>query len=193
MDCIVGHGQLRARLKYRRRGGRRNVTGDETKEICVAKEQTTERSLAKPGRLLQHSLEHRLQLTRRAANNLEHVRGCGLLLERLAQFVKQPRILNGDDGLGGEVLHQRLLLIVEGRTFVLVDLDDADQILFLQHRNGKLAAHAGELNDRRLHRIVHIARHLLYVGYLTYLLGFQYAAKASIRGGPNKWRAPSGL
>jgi len=65
VDCIVGHGQLRARLKYRRRGGRRNVTGNETKETCVAKEQTTERSLAKPGRLLQHGLEHRLQFARR--------------------------------------------------------------------------------------------------------------------------------
>jgi hypothetical protein len=28
---------------------------------------------------------------------------------------------------------------------------------------------------------------------LTHLLGFQYAAKAGIGGGPNKWRAPSGL
>src|SRR5262249_12785794 len=74
-----------------------------------------------------------------------------------------------------------------------VDSDDPDQTLPLQHRNGKLAAHAGELNDRRMHRIVHIARHRPHVGYLNYLLGFQYAAKASISGGPNKWRAPSGL
>src|SRR5262249_59724408 len=106
MDCIVGHGQLRARLKYRRRGGRRNVTGYETKETCVAKEQTTVRSLAKPGRLLQHSLEHRLQLTRRAANNLEHIGGGGLLLQRFAQLVEQSRILDRDDGLVGEHLQQ---------------------------------------------------------------------------------------
>src|SRR4029077_12311650 len=84
---------------------------DETKETCVAKEQTTERSLAKRGRLLQHSLEHRLQLTRRAANNLEHIGGRRLLLKRFSQLVEQPRILYGDDGLGGEVLHQRDLLV----------------------------------------------------------------------------------
>ena len=46
-----------------------------------------------------------------------------------------------------------------------------------------LRAHAGELNDRRLHRIVHIARHRLHVGDLNHLLGFQYAAKAGSAAG----------
>ena len=31
----------------------------------------------------------------------------------LAQFIEQARILDGDDGLGGEVLHQRDLLVRE--------------------------------------------------------------------------------
>ena len=34
----------------------------------------------------------------------------------LAQFVQQPRVLDGDDGLGGEVLYQCDLLSVKGRT-----------------------------------------------------------------------------
>jgi hypothetical protein len=35
---------------------------------------------------------------------LRHVGGGGLLLQRFAQFVEQARVLDGDDGLGGEVL-----------------------------------------------------------------------------------------
>ena len=33
-----------------------------------------------------------------------------------AQFVEQSRVLNGDDGLGGEVLHQLDLLVGERAT-----------------------------------------------------------------------------
>ena len=50
-------------------------------------------------------------------------RGRGLLLQRLrqivgalAQLVEQPRILDGDDGLRGEVRHKLDLLVGEGRT-----------------------------------------------------------------------------
>ena len=49
-------------------------------------------------------LQHRLQIEGRAADDLEHVGGGGLLLQRFAQLVEQPRVLDGDDGLGGEVL-----------------------------------------------------------------------------------------
>ena len=34
----------------------------------------------------------------------------------LAQFVEQPRVLDGDDGLGGEVLTNAICLSVKGRT-----------------------------------------------------------------------------
>ena len=66
----------------------------------------------------QHGLEHRLQLAGRAADDLQHLRGRGLLLQRLAQvvgalaqLVEQPRVLDGDDGLGGKGPKQRHLLI----------------------------------------------------------------------------------
>ena len=49
-------------------------------------------------------IEHGLQIEGRAADDLEHVGGGGLLLQRFAQLVEQPRVLDGDDGLGGEVL-----------------------------------------------------------------------------------------
>ena len=56
--------------------------------------------------LRQHRFEHRLQFTRRTADHLEHIGGGRLLLERFAQLVEQPCILDSDDGLIGEGLQQ---------------------------------------------------------------------------------------
>jgi hypothetical protein len=42
---------------------------------------------------------------------LQHLRGRCLLLQRLPQFIEQPRILNGDNGLGGKRFEKRNLLI----------------------------------------------------------------------------------
>ena len=39
----------------------------------------------------------------------------------LTQFVKQPRVLDGDDGLRGEVLHQLDLLVGERTDFLAID------------------------------------------------------------------------
>ena len=68
--------------------------------------------------------------------------GRGLLLQRLgeivgalAQFVEQPRVLDGDDGLGGEVLHQLDLLVGERPHLLAVDDDGADQLVVLEHRH----------------------------------------------------------
>src|SRR5262245_3650224 len=58
-------------------------------------------------------LQHRLEVKRRAADDLEHVGGGGLLLQRLAQLVEQAGILNGDNGLGGKRLDESNLLVVE--------------------------------------------------------------------------------
>ena len=62
-------------------------------------------------------VEHCLQSNGRAADDLEHLGGGGLLLQRyLAQLVEQPRVLDGDDGLSGEVRDQRDLLVGERPT-----------------------------------------------------------------------------
>ena len=79
-------------------------------------------------RVLQHRRKHWLKIAGRAADNLEHLRRSRLLLQRfrevsgalaevvgaLTQFVEQPRVLDGDDGLGGEVRDQLDLLVGEG-------------------------------------------------------------------------------
>ena len=84
--------------------------------------------LAQSGRRLDQRIEHRLQIEGRAADDLEHVGGGGLLLQRFAQLVEQPRVLNGDDGLIGEGLDQRDLLVGEDvRTSVRRRRDRADR------------------------------------------------------------------
>src|SRR5262249_8069706 len=144
MDCIVGHGQLRARLKYRRRGGRRNVTGNETKETCVAKEQTTERSLAKPGRLLQHGLEHRIEVAGRTRYDAQHLRRGRLLLQRFGKFARslllrleEPCVFDRNDRLISEGLDQFNLLFGEWPYRIARQDDYADWSSFAHKWNGK--------------------------------------------------------
>ena len=76
-----------------------------------------------------------LQIEGRAADDLEHVGGGGLLLQRFAQFVEQPRVLDGDDGLRGEVLYQLDLLVGERTHLLAIDDDGADQLVVLEHRH----------------------------------------------------------
>src|SRR5262249_61751706 len=78
---------------------------DDAKIIALVQHQRPTGGFAKTSRVLQHGLEHRLQLARRTRNDLKYLSGGRLLLQRLAQFVQQPRVLDGDDGLGGEALH----------------------------------------------------------------------------------------
>jgi hypothetical protein len=62
-------------------------------------------------------LENWLQLARRRADNAQHIRGGRLLLQRLPQFVQQPRVLDGDDRLGGEGPEKRYLPICKRINF----------------------------------------------------------------------------
>ena len=47
-------------------------------------------------------IKHRLQIERGAADELEHIGGGSLLLERFAQLVEQTCIFDGDRGLIGK-------------------------------------------------------------------------------------------
>ena len=65
---------------------------------------------------LDQRIEHRLQIESRATDDLEHVGGGALLLQRFAQLVEQTRVLDGDDSLIREVLDQLDLLVGERMT-----------------------------------------------------------------------------
>jgi hypothetical protein len=79
----------------------------------IRKKEHAEFGLTQARRVLQYGVEHWRQLAGGARNDAEYVGGGGLLLERFAQLVEQPRILDSDDRLGGEILDQLDLLAAE--------------------------------------------------------------------------------
>src|SRR5262249_29987856 len=93
--------------------------------------------LADAGRILQHGLKYRLQLARRTTDYLQHLRCRRLLLERLPQLIEQPRILDGDHGLGGEAGNQGDLLFSERLNTRPPNYNDANDLIFPQHRYGE--------------------------------------------------------
>ena len=100
-------------------------------------------------------VEGRLHVSRRVADDLENFRRRGLLLQRfceiisaLAQLVEQSRVLDGNDGLGSEVLHQLDLLIGERPYFGAIDKEGADQLVLLKHRHRDRRSRAS-VSDRK--------------------------------------------
>src|SRR3990172_3784784 len=90
----------------------KNITV-EAKDHCVS------RSTQARG-ILGYSIHHRLEVGRRAGDDVQDVAGGGLLLQRLGQVVvatfqlpEQPHVLDGDDGLIGKGLEQLELLVRE--------------------------------------------------------------------------------
>ena len=96
--------------------------------ISFITEQHAELGVADARRVLQHGWNTGSRSPGELDDDAQHLGGRGLLLQRLseivralAQFVEQPRVLDGDDGLGGEVLHQLDLLVGEGADLLAVD------------------------------------------------------------------------
>src|SRR5262249_33886324 len=117
-------------------------------------------------------LQHRLEVKRRAADDLEHVGGGGLLLQRLAQLVEQTGILDRDDGLGGEVFGQLDLFIGEWPDFFAVNADAAHQLAFLQHRHNDQRPSTSQLDKPNRGRLtLEVGLLLSNVSDALYLLG----------------------
>ena len=60
----------------------------------------------------------------------------GKIVGALAKLVEQARVLDGDDGLGGEARHQLDLLVGEGAHLPVKNQDHADELVRLDHRDG---------------------------------------------------------
>ena len=95
---------------------------------------------------LGHRFKHRTEIESRAADDLQHLRGRGLLLQRFAQLIEQAGVLDGDDGLAGEALYQLDLLIVEGPHLLAIEENSANQFIFLEHRHAQHRPHATEFD-----------------------------------------------
>src|SRR5438105_12515407 len=87
----------------------RSMHGHGPEPAALGKPHDAKLSSADARGVLQHCLEYWLQLTRRTADDLQDLRGCSLLLQRLGKLararlhlVEQPRVLNRDHCLVGE-------------------------------------------------------------------------------------------
>ena len=90
-----------ARLKTGE-GRKLEAIAPDARNICLVR-------ATQPSRQFGQCVEHGLQIEGRAADNLEHIGGGGLLLQRFGQIVgaclhlvEQPHVLDGDCGLVGE-------------------------------------------------------------------------------------------
>jgi protein gp37 len=102
----------------------------------------------------------------------------------LTQFVEQPRVLDGDDRLGGEAREQRDLLLVKESDFWTVDCDNANRLIVLEHWDGNNGANAPKLNSiDRSGMTLAIRIRGGKIGYLHGPLSFQSALKRSARCG----------
>ena len=70
--------------------------------LAVISTDAAELRVAQSKCLLQHRVEDRPEITRRAVNDLQDLGSRGLLFERLARLGDEPRVLDRNDGLGGE-------------------------------------------------------------------------------------------
>src|SRR5262245_51083137 len=82
--------------------------------------------IAQPRRRLGQCVEESLQIKRRTTDDLEHISGGGLLLQRFAQLMEETGVLDSDHGLGSEVRYQLDLLLGERPYLLSVDRDDAN-------------------------------------------------------------------
>src|SRR5262249_1835117 len=109
--------------------------------IAFVEQQVAETGLADANSVLKHSLKHWLQFTRRTADDLEHICGGGLLLQRFTQIararlplVEQPRVLDRDPRLVSKGGKQLDLLVGERPYLVTPEREHANRNSLAQQR-----------------------------------------------------------
>jgi hypothetical protein len=107
------------------------VVRNETESVSFVEVHRSEFGLTDPRRVLQYRLEHWLQFAGRARNDLQHVGGGGLLLQRLSQLLQQARVLDRHHGLGGKILNQMDLSVGKRTNYLAVNDKRADKVSML--------------------------------------------------------------
>ena len=114
----------------------------QAKNVAVALEQPRIIRFAQARHRLNEGIEHRLQVECRPADDLEHVGGDGLLLERfgqigcaLPQLVEESCVLDSNDRLDGKVLDQLDLFVRERPHLGTIDKKRANQLLPFEQRH----------------------------------------------------------
>src|SRR5262245_53570087 len=140
--------------------------------------------IGKPSGGFDQRLQHRFEIERRAADDLEHVGGGGLLLQRFPQLVEQPGVLDGDDHLFGKVAHKLDLLVGERAHLLAVNRDDPDRNMVLEHWHGEQRTHSREIDRRNGQWVAgQIGGTFTQIGQLHRLSGFRGANERNFRAG----------
>ena len=133
------------------------------KVVPFPQKQITQFSFADAGSVLQHRVEHWLQVARRAADRLEHVGSGSLLLQGFTQLVQQPRVVDGDHRLVGEIADKLDLLFGKRTNLLAIDDDSPDQLVVLEHGHANYGSRTAQSSR---HTGVWLRRAVGAMGYL---------------------------
>ena len=127
-------------------GGGRHIAVD----LALAYKDRSGIGAAKPGGRFGYCVQHRLHIGGRAADDVEHVAGRGLVFEQFfevaragLQFAEQPRILHRDDRLVGKGAHQFDLPLGERLDPIPREINRAEHGPLAQQRHPKHGARPG--------------------------------------------------
>src|SRR5215471_5473416 len=115
---------------------------DKMKFVPLADQQPAEYATAKPMRLFQYRVEHGREVAGRAVDDLQHLSGRSLLLQRFARLGEEPRVLHRYDVLGREVLQEGDLLVGERANLLAVHDKGAEHLAFLEQWHVQRGANA---------------------------------------------------
>ena len=96
-------------------------------ELAVIDVEMAERSLAETHSLFENCVKNRAKVAGRGIDDLQHLGGRGLLLQRLARLGDEARVFHRDDRLRREVLQQRNFFVGERPHFPPKGCDIAEQ------------------------------------------------------------------
>src|SRR5262249_58388337 len=133
--------------------GRHVVGRGQSLQLAVLSVDAATYGPTQPRRVLDQRLEYGPKIEGRSADQLQHLGGRRLLFQRLRdlsmcgrerfvllfQFLEQPHVLDGNDGLVPEGLEQRDLLVGKGTRLRLVGVERAAVGAIAQHWGGQNA------------------------------------------------------
>jgi len=86
------------------------------------------------------------------SKRLEFFHGTGELSLARLQVGEQPRVLDGNYGLGSKVREQAYLLVIEGTNLIAVENDGTNHLTTLQQRHAHQSAGPAHLDGRNSKR-----------------------------------------
>src|SRR5262245_58558266 len=94
-----------------------SIISHRAENLAVESEYDSSFGVAKPRRVLNQGIEDWLEIKGGATDDFEHFTRRSLLLQRFLEFLEQPHVLDGNDGLVSECFEEIDLLVGERTNF----------------------------------------------------------------------------